>query len=129
MNMLSKFSLAAFGGVTLLMLAAPADAAISRSKFNASMDEVRRYCHRIDEDFWVTKRRYGCGDKIGCTSGACRVYSPPPPPPPPNYPPPLAKARGGDNGDGGKKGGGGNDGGDGGNGGQGGSSSAAGGPN
>lgn len=126
MNMPSKFSLAAFGGVTLLMLAAPADAAISRSKFNASMDEVRRYCHRIDEDFWVTKRRYGCGDKIGCADGACRVYSPPPPPPPPTYPPPLAKAHdGGGNGNGGKDSGGGNEGGDGGQGG----SSAAGGPN
>jgi uncharacterized membrane protein YgcG len=125
MNMLSKFSLAAFGGVTLLMLAAPADAAINRSKFNASMDDVRRYCHRIDEDFWRTKRSYGCGEKITCTSGSCRAYIPPPPPPPPTYPPPQAKDGGG-NGHGGKKGGGGNDGGDGG---QGGSSSSAGGPN
>jgi uncharacterized membrane protein YgcG len=125
MNNLTKISLAAFSGIAVLMLAAPADAAIKRSKFNASMDELRRYCHRIDEDFWRVKRTYGCGEKIGCTNGSCRVYTPPPPPPPPTYwPPRLLTRDGGNGGDGGKKGGGDN-GGDGG--GQG--SSSAGGPN
>lgn len=121
MNNLTKISLAALGGITVLMLAAPADAAIKRSKFNASVDEIRRYCERIDQDFWLAKRSYGCGVKIGCTSGSCRVYTPPPPPPPPTYPTPrlLTRDGGGNGSDGGKKGGGNDNGG----GGQGSSSS------
>lgn len=123
MNKLTKLSFAALGGITVLMLAVPADAAIKRSRFSASMDDLRRYCMRIDEDFWRAKRSYGCGDKIGCTNGNCRVFKEPPPPPPPNCTYCVRKDGGGNGNDGGKKGGG-NDGGDGGRGG-----SAAGGPN
>ena len=122
MNKLTKLSFAALGGITVLMLAVPADAAIKRTRFSASMDELRRYCMRIDEDFWRAKRSYGCGDKIGCTSGSCRVFKEPPPPPP-NCTYCVRKDGGGNGSDGGKKSGG-NDGGDGGQG-----SSAAGGPN
>ncbi|WP_119389544.1 hypothetical protein [Taklimakanibacter lacteus] len=85
-----KISLAAFSGVAVLMLVAsaatPADAAIGRSKFRATPEELRRHCWRIDETFWISKRRYGCGD-IACTSGKCRILvveTPPPPPPPPS---------------------------------------------
>lgn len=126
MNTLSKLSLAALGGLTVLMVAGSADAATGRYKFRASIDEVRRYCERIDEDFWRSKRNYGCGEKIGCVSGSCRAFTPPPPPPPPTYQPPTAffKKGGGNGPDGGKKAGGGDNGG----GGKGGSG-AAGGPN
>ena len=44
MTRLSKFSLAALGGVTVLMLAVPAEAATGYSKFYASIDDLRRYC-------------------------------------------------------------------------------------
>jgi hypothetical protein len=76
MTKLSKFSLAALGGVTVFMLAGSADAAIGSSKFRASLDELRRYCERLDEPFWQLKRRYGCGDQVECASGHCqhRVY-------------------------------------------------------
>lgn len=78
MNRFSKVSLAAFGGVTVLMLAVPADAAVGRSKFHASINELRRFCERIDEPFWRLKRNYGCGDEIVCSGGSCvREYSPP----------------------------------------------------
>jgi hypothetical protein len=122
MTKLSKFSLAVFGGASMLMLAMPADAATSRVKFRASFDEIRRYCDRIDVDFWWTKRTYGCGG-IGCASGDC-VATVPKKPPPPKYPPPLyAQDRGGK---GGGDQGGPSAGGGGGNGGGNGSSSAAG---
>ncbi|MGE3874743.1 MAG: hypothetical protein AB7F74_17470 [Parvibaculaceae bacterium] len=124
MNTLSKFSLVVLGGAGMLMLSAPADAATGRVKFRASFDEIRRYCDRIDVDFWWTKRTYGCG-KIGCANGNC-VVTAPKRPPPPQYPPPLyAQDRGGKNGGdkGGPSAGGG---GGGGNGGGNGSSSAAG---
>lgn len=78
MTKLSTFSLAVFGGVSVFMLAVPADAATDRVKFRASVDEIRRYCERLDEDFWYTKRTYGCGSKIGCVSGNCAVREPPP---------------------------------------------------
>lgn len=116
-----KISLAAFSGVAVLMLVAsaatPADASIGRSKFRATPEELRRHCWRIDETFWISKRRYGCGD-IACTSGKCRILvveTPPPPPPPSTVPIPRrgdgsnGKAdNGGDGGNsgGGKKGGG-----------------------
>lgn len=77
MNKLSTFSLAVFGGVSVFMLAVPADAATDRVKFSASVDEIRRYCERLDEDFWYTKRTYGCGSRIGCVSGNCTVREPP----------------------------------------------------
>jgi hypothetical protein len=72
----SKFSLAALGGVTLLMLDAPAYAAVSHSAFQASPEQIRRYCDRLDEDFWRAKRSYGCGEKILCMNGECRVHRP-----------------------------------------------------
>jgi|GEM_PF-5634683 len=124
MNTLSKFSLAVFGGVSVLMLAVPADAATNRVKFRASVDEIRRYCEKIDKDFWHTKRSYGCG-KVGCVSGNCTAELrklPPPPPPPPLY----ARESGGK---GGGEGGNANAGGDRGGGNDSGSSSSAGGPN
>jgi hypothetical protein len=127
MTTLSKITFAALGGMTVLILAGQADAAIDRRKFQASPSEIRRYCERIDQDFWRVKRTYGCGDKIGCVDGNCRVYTIPPPPPPPNYPPALT--HGGDGGGGGNKAAGDN-GGNGGGGGKGGSSAAGGnGPN
>ncbi|WP_119269874.1 hypothetical protein [Taklimakanibacter deserti] len=103
MNKLSKFSLAVFGGVSVLMLAVPADAATGRVKFRASVDEIRRYCERLDEDFWRTERTYGCGNKVGCYGGKCtaKFRSPPPPPPPP---PPLFARDGSGNGGGGQGG-------------------------
>jgi hypothetical protein len=127
MTTLSKISLAAFGGLAVLVLAGQADAAIDRRKFQASPDELRRYCHRIDQDFWRLKRTYGCGETISCVSGNCRVWSPPPPPPPSNYPPRLFSRDGGANGEGGKGAGGAGGGGNGGGSGAKGGSSAAGG--
>ncbi|MGE0240486.1 MAG: hypothetical protein AB7F09_00470 [Parvibaculaceae bacterium] len=97
MNRFSKVSLAALGGVTVLMLAVPADAAVGRSKFHASVNELRRFCERIDEPFWRLKRNYGCGDEIVCSGGSCvREYSPPR-----RQPPPLYSLRRGDGGNGG----------------------------
>ncbi len=118
-----KFTLAAFSGAAVLMLAAyatvPANAATG--KFRATPEELRRHCWKIDKTFWLSKRRYGCGEVVVCTGGSCRGL--PPPPPPPNYPPTTFLKKGdGGNGEGGARGGGG--GGDGG-----GQSSSAGGPN
>lgn len=101
MTKLAKFSLAALGGVGMLMLAMPADAAVGRSKFRASVDEVRRYCERLDESFWKKKTWYGCGDKVGCKNGSCVIVRSPPPPPP-VYDPPRLYSEGGK---GGKNGG------------------------
>jgi uncharacterized membrane protein YgcG len=134
MTTLPKISLAALSGLAVLVLAGQADAAVDRRKFQASPGEIRRYCERIDQDFWRAKRSYGCGEKIRCTNGNCRVWSPPPPPPPPNYPPRLFSLDGDEHGEGGKTGGGtggGRGGGSGsGSGGKGGSSAAGGaGPN
>lgn len=137
---LQKVSLAALGGAATLMIlvsaSVPANASTGSSKFRASPEELRRHCWRIDETYWKTKRRYGCGEVGRCTEGACvktKIVKLPPPPPPPQ--PPTAQrepgkngdggnggARAGGNGNGGKKGGGGSSNG-------GGSSSAAGGPN
>jgi hypothetical protein len=121
-----KISLAAFSGVAVFVLVAsataPADAAIGRSKFRATPEELRRHCWRIDETFWMSKRRYGCGEVVACAGGNCRKL---PPPPPPHYPPPLLTHKGdGGNGVGGARGVG-----SGGDEGGGQSSSAAGGPN
>lgn len=135
MTKLSKLSLAALGGVTVLMLAVPADAAIGRSKFRASVDEIRRYCERLDESFWKKRHWYGCGDKLGCRDGSCVIVKKLPPPPPPTYQPPRFYSLGGKGGqkdgggDPGTKAGGNNDGGNDNGGGNQGSSSAAGGPN
>ena len=100
-----KISLAAFSGVAVLMLVAsvtaPANAAIGQSKFNATQEELRRHCWRIDETFWVSKRRYGCGEKIGCVSGRCVKVVRQPPPRPQRL---LVKK--GDGGNGGDNGGG-----------------------
>lgn len=135
---LHKVALAAFGGVAALMIvvatAAPADASTGSSKFRASPEDLRRHCWRIDETFWKSKRRYGCGDVVRCAEGTCvkisTVKLPPPPPPPP----PQLKREPGKNGDGGGGNGGGRgnnnrDGGKKGGESGGGSSSAAGGPN
>lgn len=123
---LQSVSLAAFGGVTALMVtlsvAVPADAATGRSKFQASPEELRRHCWRIDETFWKSKRRYGCGEVVRCGDGICtRIKLEEPP----TYDPPTAffKREPGKNGDGGGRG---NDNGDGG---KRGGSSSAGGPN
>lgn len=129
---LHQVSLAALGGVTALMItismAAPAEASTGRSKFRASPEDLRRHCWRIDETFWKSKRRYGCGDVVRCAEGMCVKIAEVPPPPPP--PPPQLKRELGKNGDGGGGGGGrGNDNRDSGKKGGGGSSSAAGGPN
>jgi hypothetical protein len=107
MTKLTTISLAAFGGMTVLVLAGSAYAAVDRTTFQASPNELRRYCERIDQNFWRAKRTYGCGDKVGCASGNCRIYKEPPPPPPPRYPPPrfLTRDGGGNGGDGGKEGG------------------------
>lgn len=123
-----KISLAAFSGVAVFVLVAsataPADAAIGRSKFRATPEELRRHCWRIDETFWMSKRRYGCGEVVTCADGNCRRSHRRPPP---NDPPPLIARKGdGGNGGGGARGTGGDKGGDR-DGGQ--SSSAAGGPN
>ncbi len=71
-----KIPLAAFSGVAVLMLVAsvtvPADAAVDSSKFRVAPEELRRHCWRIDETFWISKRRYGCGD-IFCAMGKCRT--------------------------------------------------------
>lgn len=128
---LHKVALAACGGAAALMItismAAPADAATGRSKFRATPEELRRHCWRIDETFWTSKRRYGCGEVIGCTGGTCRQLGVTPPPPPTYEPPTVYLKRPPDkNGDSGGKGGGRNSGG-GGEGG--GNSGAAGGPN
>ncbi|MFZ5677814.1 MAG: hypothetical protein ACOZAM_33030 [Pseudomonadota bacterium] len=131
-------SLAALGGMAALMVtisaAVPADAATGRSKFQASPEELRRHCWRIDETFWKSKRRYGCGEVVRCAEGSCVKIKIVEPPPPPTPQPPLLtfKREPGKNGDGGN--GGARDGGsnnrDGGKKGGGGSSgSAAGGPN
>ena len=72
MTRLSKFSLAALGGVTVLMLAFPAQAATGPSKFYASIDDLRRYCIRLEEPFWKKKRNYGCGQVL-CSDGVCQV--------------------------------------------------------
>ena len=81
-----KLSLAALSGVAVLMLVAsaavPAAASIGSSKFRATPEELRRHCWRIDETFWMSKRRYGCGE-ILCAAGKCRrrhvvVYEQPP---------------------------------------------------
>jgi hypothetical protein len=122
-----KISLAAMSGVAVFMLvasaAAPADAAIGSSKFRATPEELRRHCWRIDVTFWMSKRRYGCGEVVACVAGKCLVkYAPPPPPPPP---PPLLTRKG----DGGNGGGGSPGVGDHGNKGGRQSSSATGGPN
>lgn len=132
---LNKVALAAFGGaaaLTIVVLAAtPADASTGGSKFRASPEDLRRHCWRIDETFWKSKRRYGCGDVVRCAEGTCvRISTMKPPPPPP--PPPQLTREPGKNGDGGGGNGGGrgNNNRDGGKkGGEGGSSSAAGGPN
>jgi len=120
-----KIALAAMSGVAVLMLVAaataPADAAISRSKFRATPEELRRHCWRIDETFWTSKRRYGCGEVVTCAAGNCRIYTPPPPPAQLSSPKLTHKGDGGDGG-GGSRGTGGDKGG-----GQ--SSGAAGGPN
>ena len=69
-----NLSLAALSGVAVLMLVAsaavPAAASIGSSKFRATPEELRRHCWRIDETFWMSKRRYGCGE-ISCTNGQC----------------------------------------------------------
>jgi hypothetical protein len=61
--------------------AVPAAASIGSSKFRATPEELRRHCWRIDETFWMSKRRYGCGE-ILCAAGQCRrrhvVYEQPP---------------------------------------------------
>ena len=66
-----KLSLAALSGVAVLMLVAsaavPAAASTGSSKFRATPEELRRHCWRIDETFWMSKRRYGCGE-IFCRS-------------------------------------------------------------
>jgi len=71
----SKLSLAALSGVAVLMLVAsaavPAAASTGSSKFRATPEELRRHCWRIDETFWMSKRRYGCGE-IFCRAGECR---------------------------------------------------------
>jgi len=115
---LSKFSLAAFSGAAVFMLVAsvvtPANAALGGSKFRATPEELRRHCWRIDETFWASKRRYGCGD-IFCAEGKCRLvlkeYQPP-------STVPIPRANGGE-------GGGGSRGTGGGGGGQGSSAGAA----
>ena len=70
-----KLSLAALSGVAVLMLVAsaavPAAASTGSSKFRATPEELRRHCWRIDETFWMSKRRYGCGE-IFCRAGECR---------------------------------------------------------
>jgi uncharacterized membrane protein YgcG len=128
---LHSVSLAAFGGVTALMItlsaAVPADAATGRSKFQASPEELRRHCWRIDETFWKSKRRYGCGEVVRCAEGSCvkiKIQQPP------TYPPPQIafKREPGKNGDGANGGGGGNNR-EGSKRGGGSSGSAAGGPN
>ena len=78
MTRLSKFSLAALGGVTVLMLAVPAEAATGSPKFYASIDDLRRYCERVEEPFWKKKRNYGCGQFI-CSEGVCQVRKSSPP--------------------------------------------------
>jgi len=69
-----KLSFAAFGGIAVLMLVAsamPAAASMGDTKFRATPEELRRHCWRIDETFWMSKRRYGCGE-IFCRAGECR---------------------------------------------------------
>ena len=78
MTRFSKLSLAALGGVTVLMLAVPAEAATGHSKFYASIDDLRRYCERLDEPLWKKKRNYGCGQFI-CADGVCQVRKSSPP--------------------------------------------------
>jgi hypothetical protein len=101
---LSKFSLAAFSGAAVLMVVAsvatPANAALGGSKFRATPEELRRHCWRIDETFWASKRRYGCGD-IFCAEGKCRLVFDPP-----KYqrPTPVPGANGGEGGGGGARG-------------------------
>lgn len=72
MTRFSKFSLAALGGATVIMLTSSADA-MTVSRFRASIDEVRLYCERIDESFWKKRNLYGCGEKLACGDGSCRV--------------------------------------------------------
>lgn len=137
---LHKVALAACGGAAALMvtisMAVPADAAIGRSKFRATPEELRRHCWRIDETYWTSKRRYGCGEVIGCSDGKCVKIKIVEPPPPPTYDPPTVffkrePGKNGDGGNGGARDGGGSNNRDGGKKGGGGSSSssAAGGPN
>jgi uncharacterized membrane protein YgcG len=136
---LHKVALAACGGVAALMVtlsvAVPADAATGRSKFEASPEELRRHCWRIDETFWKSKRRYGCGDVVRCSDGSCVKIVVVEPPPPPTYDPPTVffKREPGKNGDGGGGPGGGRgnnrDGGKKGGGGSSSSGSASNGPN
>lgn len=131
---LHKVSLAACGGVAALMVtlsvAVPADAATGRSKFQASPEDLRRHCWRIDETFWKSKRRYGCGDVVRCSDGSCvRIVIVEPPQ---TYDPPriFFKREPGKNGDdGGGPGGGRGNNRDGGKKGGNGSSGTAGGPN
>jgi hypothetical protein len=108
---LSKFSLAAFSGAAVLMvvasMATPANAALGGSKFRATPEELRRHCWRIDETFWMSKRRYGCGE-IFCAEGKCRTVFNPPQYRPPTYP--IPGANGGEGG-GGQRGAGGGGGG------------------
>jgi uncharacterized membrane protein YgcG len=132
---LHNVSLAAFGGVTALMVtlsvAVPAEAASGRSKFQASPEELRRHCWRIDETFWKSKRRYGCGEVVRCAEGNCakiKIIEPPPPPPPPQVAFKREPGKNGDGGNGGARDGGTNRDGDK-KGGGGSSSSSAGGPN
>jgi hypothetical protein len=116
MNRFSKFSLAALGGATVILLTSSADAAVV-SRFRASIDEIRHYCERIDESFWKKRNLYGCGDKLGCKDGNCKMVKEEPPP---RRPPPTVQRRDrGGKGNGGDNGAGGTAGGDGNNGGQG----------
>lgn len=126
MNKLSihKISLAAFSGVAVLMVVASMSVQANASygsnggsKFRATPEELRRHCWRIDETFWMSKRRYGCGD-IFCAAGKCRTTFKLPPPP--TYPPPQLSHNGGE-GKGGARGAGGAGGGE--------QSGSAGGPN
>lgn len=110
---LSKFALAAFSGAAVLMVVAsvatPANAALGGSKFRATPEELRRHCWRIDETFWMSKRRYGCGD-IFCAAGKCRAtFSPPQYQPPSTVP--IPGTNGGDGGGGARGAGGGGGGG------------------
>jgi hypothetical protein len=69
---LKSLVLAATAAAGLVSLASPSGAVSTADEFLASLDDMRRVCHRIDEPLWTTKRNYGCA-KIVCASGLCKM--------------------------------------------------------
>jgi hypothetical protein len=70
---LKTLVLAATAAGGLASLASPSHAAMTADAFIASLDDLKRVCRRIEEPLWAKKHNYGCGSKIVCAEGSCKV--------------------------------------------------------